>query len=66
MANHRRDKSGLAQQFEKLKQQISISLTPTAIALCAAPFGSIAEGGSSGASPLWILLGAFLELKVPL
>lgn len=30
MANHRRDKSGLAQQFEKLKQQVSISLTPIA------------------------------------
>jgi hypothetical protein len=42
MANHRRDKSGLAQQFEKLKQQVCISLTPTAIALCAAPFGRIA------------------------
>ena len=33
MANYRRDKSGLGQQFEKLKQQVSISLTPTAIAL---------------------------------
>lgn len=28
MANERRDKFGLAQQFEKLKQQVSISLTP--------------------------------------
>ena len=65
MANDRRDKFGLAQQFEKLKQQVSISLTPIAIALCAAPFGSIAEGGSSGASPVWILLGAFLQLNVP-
>ncbi|MEI2578803.1 hypothetical protein [Scytonema sp. PRP1] len=33
MANYRRDKSGLRQQFEKLKQQVSISLTPTAIAI---------------------------------
>ncbi len=33
MANYRRDKSGLGQQFEKLKQQVSISLTPGAIAL---------------------------------
>ncbi len=32
MANDRRDKFGLAQQFEKLKQQVCISLTPTAIA----------------------------------
>ncbi len=32
MANDRRDKSGLVHQFEKLKQQVSISLTPTAIA----------------------------------
>ncbi|WP_414582441.1 hypothetical protein [Scytonema sp. PCC 10023] len=32
MANDRQDKSGLGQQFEKLKQQVPISLTPTAIA----------------------------------
>ncbi|NEQ26348.1 MAG: hypothetical protein F6K28_46410 [Microcoleus sp. SIO2G3] len=50
MANDRRDKSGLAQQFQKLKQQVSISLTPIARAK---------------RSLLWILLGAFLQLKVP-
>ncbi|BAY48254.1 hypothetical protein SAMD00079811_58750 [Scytonema sp. HK-05] len=30
MANYRRDKSGLGQQFEKLKQQVPISFTPIA------------------------------------
>ncbi|KAB8320639.1 hypothetical protein SD81_003470 [Tolypothrix campylonemoides VB511288] len=56
MVNDRRDKSGLVHQFKKLQQQVSFSLTPK----------RDRPGGSCEASRLRILLGAFLELKIPL